>query len=378
MPDEADSTTTITLSPDGTQLLCTGSWTISEVSHLTAELQSLSKRIEAISQVDADGITHMDSAGALMLSDVLSRLRKGGQIVNVLGLKNKFQALFTLVSHEIQQLRAKRVPPRKLPNFFHLVGEWAVDKYLQFLAFFAFIGELMVIILQVLAKPNRIQWRTTLKIMDEFGYRALPIIALMLFLIGVVLTYQLAIELKVYGADIFVVDVSGIAILREFGPLIAAIIMAGRTSTSFAALIGTMKVNEEIDALQVMGVSPIRRLVLPRIVGLIIVMPLLTVWANIFGIIGSMVMAKAIIGIHYYAFLERFQQMVALKQLVLGIVKTPVFAMIIATVGCFQGFQTEMSAESVGRRTTASAVQAIFLIIIADAGFSILYSVMGL
>ncbi len=379
MPDQVDSNTaTISLSSDGTQLSCAGAWTISEMSRLASVLSALSKRIEGASKVDASGITHMDSAGALLFDDLLDKLRKGGQVVSILGLKNKFQALFTLVSHETHQIRTRPLAAGKLPNCFYVLGRWAIAKSVQILSFFAFVGELMVILLHNITEPSRIQWRATLKTMDDSGYRALPIIALMVFLIGIVLAYQLAIELKVYGADIFVVDVSGIAILREFGPLITAIIMAGRTSTSFAALIGTMKVNEEIDALRTMGVVPLERLVLPRIFGLIFAMPLLTVWANIFGILGSMIMAKVVININYFAFLERFRQTVELKQFLLGMVKTPIFAMIIASVGCFQGFQTEMSADSVGRQTTKAAVQAIFLIIVADAAFSILYSAMGL
>jgi len=350
MSDATDSKATITLSADGVQLSCTGAWVVSEVSRITAELKSVSKDLQAISQIDLAGITHMDSAGALMLSDMLDRLSQDGQIANAQGLKAKFQALFALVSDETQKLRGELTPPNAWPNGFYVVGRWAANKYFQFLSFLAFIGELMVLLFHALTKPNRVQWKAILKVMDESGYRALPIVALMALLIGVVLSYQLAAQLKVYGADIFVVDVSGVAILREFAPLITAIIMAGRTSTSFAALIGTMKVNEEIDALKTIGVFPI----------------------------GSMLMTKAYVAIPYYAFLERFQYAVSLKQFILGMIKTPVFAIIIATVGCFQGFQTGTSAESVGQRTTAAAVQAIFLIIIADAAFSILYSMMGL
>jgi len=378
MSDQPDSNALITLSPDGDRLSCVGDWTLTKIRYLTDELKSLSKRIEAISQVDVSGISQMDSAGALFLSDLLDQLRKTGLVINVSGLKSKFQNLFTLVSRATRQSKVKGAAPKKLPNCFYVVGRWAVNKTLQFLSFFAFIGEFLIILARNISHPSRIQWRSTFRVMDESGYRALPIVALMVFLIGVVLAYQLATELKVYGANIFVVDVSGVAILREFAPLITAIIMAGRTSTSFAALIGTMKVNEEIDALQVMGIVPIERLVLPRVFGLIFVMPLLTIWANIFGVLGSMVMAKSIVGIHYYAFLERFQQVVALKQLMLGLVKAPVFAVIIAAVGCFQGFQTGSSADSVGNQTTKAAVQSIFLIILVDAAFSILYSMMGL
>ena len=179
-------------------------------------------------------------------------------------------------------------------------------------------------------------------------------------------------------ANIFVVDVTGIGILREFAPLITAIIMAGRTSTSFAAMIGSMKVNEEIDALGVMGIKPIRRLVMPRVIALIIVMPLLIVWADIFGILGSMLMAKHSLGISYAVFVDRLKNDVPVVHYLLGVIKAPAFALAIGTVGCFQGLSVANSAVSVGAKTTKAAVQAIFLIIILDALFSILFSWMNL
>lgn len=368
----------IRLSDDGTQLNCEGRWILSNLSDIQAQLKSLTHEIKDVTRLNVAGIVKMDTAGALFLNDLLDRLRQSGKTVRVFGLKNKFRALFSLVSHESEQLHVKgKIQPVLPLNGLAIVGKWAYDKYLQILSFFAFFGELAIILFQNLMIPSRIQWKLTLKIMDETGYRALPIVGLMSFLIGVVLAYQLTTELEAYGATVFVVDVSGVAILREFGPLITAIIMAGRTSTAFAALIGTMKVNEEVDALRTMGVSPLQRLVLPRIFGLIFSLPLLTVWANIFGVLGSMVMAKWMLDLSYHGYLERFGEVVALKQLMLGMVKTPVFAVIISAVGCFQGFKTGTSAESVGWQTTKAAVQTIFLIIVADAGFSILFNSMG-
>ena len=368
----------IRLSDDGTQLHCDGRWTLSSISQLHQELKSLSGQLKTVVHLDVVGIVKIDTAGALFLSDLVKQLRESGNTVQLSGLKSKFQSLFTIVSQESMQLQVKKEALPVTDNAFAVVGEWAYDKYMQCLAFFAFIGELVVIVFQNFLNPVRIQWKFTFKIIEETGYRALPIVGLMSFLIGLVLAYQLTTELETYGATVFVVDVSGVAILREFAPLITAIIMAGRTSTSFAALIGTMKVNEEIDALRTMGIGPLERLVLPRVFGLTFSLPLLTVWANIFGVLGSMVMAYYLIDLNFLGYLERFSQVVALKQLILGMVKVPVFAMIIAAVGCFQGFQTGASADSVGWQTTKSAVQAIFLIIVADAAFSIIFSMMGL
>jgi len=371
------SVSSITLEPmqEGNRLHCVGDWTLATLMYLESQLAVL-KTIEPSNlTIDVSQIDRLDSAGALLLRRMIDALDQQGYHVTLLGLKKKQQALYTLVQEEAATMKAAAKIQRN-PNGFYRIGAWVVNKYWQIKSFFTFIGELMITIIQSVLEPTRIQWRLTFKAIDETGCQALSIIALMSFLIGIVLAYQLGEQLKTYGADIFIVNITGIGILREFGPLITAIILAGRTSTSFAALIGTMKVNEEIDVLHTMGISPIERLVLPRLFALIIVFPLLIIWSDIFGVLGSMVMAHHMMGMSMYAFLERFQATISVKQLILGVVKGPVYAMIIVSVGCFQGFQVGSSAESVGKQTTKSAVQAIFLIIIADAAFSILYSMM--
>jgi phospholipid/cholesterol/gamma-HCH transport system permease protein len=195
---------------------------------------------------------------------------------------------------------------------------------------------------------------------------------------GVVIAYQGAVQLKLYGANIYVADLVGYSMLRELAPLLTAILICGRTGSAYAAKIGTMKVREEIAALQTMGVPPVDLLVLPKLLSLIIVMPLLTVFADIMSVFGGMVMANAQLGIGFNAFLERLEEAIDFTTFMIGIIKAPVFAAIIAIVGCFQGFQVEGSAESVGRHTTISVVQSIFLVIIVDAMFSILFSVLGI
>jgi len=189
-----------------------------------------------------------------------------------------------------------------------------------------------------------------------------------------VLAYQLGIQLQNYGANSFIVNLIGQAIFREFGPLITAIIGAGRTSAALTAQLGTMKINQEIDALKTMGFSPFDILVIPRVIAALIAFPLLIVWADIFGVLGGMIMTKAFFGTQYGDFLNRFQDVVDLTTLFVGLSKAPVFALIIAMVGCFQGLNVTLNADSVGIQTTKSVVQAIFLVIIADAIYSIIYS----
>jgi phospholipid/cholesterol/gamma-HCH transport system permease protein len=367
----------IRLSTDGTQIECEGAWVLSNVSQLNVEIKPLLKNIKNVTHIDTGDVTQLDTAGALSLHDLFAEVRKACSEVDISSLPAQFQSLFSLVSSESQKITQEDGGADTGMNPFSAVGQFFYNKWHQSLLFIHFIGELIVLFFQFMVKPRRVKWRSIFKIIDETGYSALPITALMNFLIGIVLAYQLTAQLTTYGATIFMVKISGVAILREFAPLITAVIIAGRTSTSFAALIGTMKVNEEIDALSTMGVSPIRRLVMPRILGLIVVLPLLAVCGDVFGVLGSMVMGHTMADIPYKSFLELFRDTVAVEHLILGLVKMPVFAIIIAGVGCFQGFRTKMSAESVGWQTTKSAVQSIFLIIVADAAFSILFNAMG-
>ncbi|MGH7058462.1 MAG: MlaE family ABC transporter permease, partial [Acetobacteraceae bacterium] len=213
---------------------------------------------------------------------------------------------------------------------------------------------------------------------EQTGVTAVPIIALLSFLIGLVLAYEGLVLLSGYGASLFIVNFTGLAVFREFGPLIAAIVVAGRTGSAFTAQIGTMKVSEEVDAFVAMGVSPVEVLVLPRVFGLILAMPLLTVLADIAGMVGAMFAATLVAGIQPHAFLQRLGAVTGIATVVTGLVKAPVFALVIATVGCFHGFRAESSAESVGERTTQSVVQSIFFVIIIDALFAVVYSSVGI
>jgi phospholipid/cholesterol/gamma-HCH transport system permease protein len=194
----------------------------------------------------------------------------------------------------------------------------------------------------------------------------------------VVIAYQGAAQLQRYGANIFVVDLVGLAMLRELSPLLTAIIVAGRSGSAYAAQIGTMKVTEEIDALRTVGIPPIDLLVLPKLIALTLALPLLSVYADALGLAGGMVMARVQLGVGYQQFVERLVKAVDLSDYLVGIGKAPVFAAIIAVVGCFRGFQVSGDAESVGRQTTVSVVQSIFLVIVVDALFSVAFSWLGI
>ena len=261
---------------------------------------------------------------------------------------------------------------------FERTGRITVVIFTQLVEMLSFIGEIATVIAKSIMEPKRIRWRPILFNIRSAGFDALPIVGLLSFLLGVVVAYQGAGQLRQYGANIFVADLIGLSMLREFSPLITAIIIAGRSGSAYAAQIGTMVVTEEIDAMRTLGISPQEMLVLPKLIALIIALPLLTVFADVLGVFGGMLMASQQLDVGFVEFLDRFVKAVSPTAFMVGVGKAPVFAAIIAIVGCFQGFKTKGGADSVGNQTTRSVVQSIFLVIVADALFSIAFSMLDL
>ena len=242
----------------------------------------------------------------------------------------------------------------------------------------ALLGEMALALLGWLRHPGRVRWRPVLFNIRSAGVDALPIVGLLALLLGVVVAYQSANQLRQYGANIFIVDVVGLSMLREFAPLITAIIVAGRSGSAYAAQSGTMAVTEVIDAMRTLGIPPLDVLVLPKLLALLIALPLLTFFAGVTGVLGGMLMARTQLGVGFADFADRFTKAVSITDLLVGLGKAPVFAAIIVVVGCYQGLQTRGGADAVGRHTTRSVVQAIFMVIVADAAFSVAFSALGL
>jgi len=258
------------------------------------------------------------------------------------------------------------------------IGRGTEAAFDQTVALLGFIGETAAALAGSVTHPARLRWRPILHNIRSAGFDALPIVGLLAFLIGIVVAYQGAAQLRQYGANLFVADLVGLSMLREFAPLITAIIIAGRSGAAYAAQIGTMCVTEEIDAMRTLGMAPLDVLVLPKLFALTIALPLLTVFADVLGIYGGMIMARAQLDVDFGDFIDRFVKAVTVTDYLLGILKAPVFAAVIVVVGCFQGFRTRGGADSVGRQTTRSVVQAILLVIVADSLFSIAFSALGL
>lgn len=356
---------------------CVGNWSVLTLDNLRSSFDKLQLPDEKVICIKGTKLTHFDSAGALALQDCIKALKKQGKEIDLVDFTDQQQELLKLIDGKKEFISHHSPTPKQKPLLYR-IGKETTVKLNQADGFIILLGDLSTKVFEAFGHWRRFQLPSVASIVDSAGIQALPIIALLSFLIGVVLAYQMGLQLQTYGANIFIAYLSGMAIFREFSPLITAIIVAGRTSSAFTAQIGSMKINEEIDALYTMGLSPTELLVLPKVLGLLIVFPLLIFWSDVFSIFGAMFMSKWMLGVSYYDFLARLKDSVGLSQLMLGLYKAPAFALLIALVGCFQGFLVQASADSVGSQTTKSVVQALFLIIIADAIFSIVYSWMNL
>lgn len=348
------------------QLHCSGEWTITHYKSLNQCQQQLDPKA-VITQIDAQSIEHLDTAGAWLLVQIGQRFPQATWLIS-----SQHQHLLDLVT-SFGDTKPKTKPAAPWP-WLARVGHAVCTGLQEMHAYLAFIGELSCLAWGWLLQPKRITWQAIWQTVQRTGFDALGIVGLLSFLIGIVLAYQMGAQLQSYGANIYIVNLLGVSILREFGPLMTAIIVAGRSGSAFAASIGTMQINQEIAALKTLGVSPTERLALGKMIGLVIALPLLVIWANFTAILGGLIMAQVQLDINPGAYATQFHASVGLNQLWLGLLKAPAFAIIIASIGCFQGFAVRGGADSVGQQTTRSVVQAIFLIIVADAFFSIIMS----
>ncbi len=354
---------------------CTGPWTVQGIGPLEQQLETQIWPAATDLIIDASDISALDTTGAWLLHRTVRALEQLGKNIRIDGLRPEFSILLNLIA--TRTAHAKYLPPPKA-GVLDRIGRRAWNRMGYLFNMLAFAGEAAVVLLRSLMRPHRLRWRPILHNLQTSGVEAMPITGLLSFLMGVVIAYQGADQLQRFGANIFIVDLVGLAMLRELSPLLTAIIIAGRSGSAYAAQIGTMKITEEIDALRTVGVGPHELLVLPKMLALIIALPLLTVFADVAGIFGGMVMASSRLDVSFDVFLNRLGDAVSLSSFLVGIVKAPVFAAIIALTGCYQGFQVSDSTDSVGRQTTVSVVQSIFVVILADALFSIVFNWLNL
>ncbi len=355
-----------------------GNWLVATAAELDRRLHALDLPSHQRVTLDLSGVERLDTTGAWLLLRTEHALAERGNNVAFANVQASFEPL-------IEQIRATGgggplphpIPPHHtLVGFVARIGEVTIQILRRGYSILGFGGLVAVTVALLLRRPGRLRLTATLVQMEKSGLDAMPIVGLLSFLIGVVMAYQGADQLRRFGAEIYTVNLLGVAVLRELGVLLSAIIIAGRSGSAFTAQIGTMQVNQEIDALHTLGLDPIEVLVLPRVFGLTLTLPLLVFFADAMGMLGGGLMTWATLGIPASRFLEQLRGAITEWTLWVGVIKAPFFAVIISMVGCYEGFNVTGSADSVGRLTTQSVVESIFLVIVVDAAFSILFSLL--
>ncbi len=375
---DASAVTVISRAADRAHVSVNGDWTVEHAAELDRALAAL--ELDGLQHLvlDLADIGTLDTAGAWLLVRTVRAQRERRTSVRLTGVDPHFAAILKRVASSYVAPRPVSPTPNALIRIVESVGANTLRLISTAGELVAFLGNVCVVLVRTAFHPRRLRFTSTVFHMEQVGLNAVPIVSLLAFLIGIVLAYQGALQLRQFGAEVFVVDLVAISVLRELGILLTAIIVAGRSGSAFAAQIGSMKVREEVDAMRTFGIDPLEVLVLPRTFALIVMLPLLAFLADLMGLLGGGIMCWIALDIPPEAFLERVKDGVGLWTFWVGIVKAPVFGALIAIVGCFEGFQVQGSAESVGQRTTRSVVESIFLVIIADALFSVFFGVIGI
>lgn len=329
-------------------------------------------------ELDFSKVEHFDSSLILFLNELKYWAKNKGVELKIEGLSNQMQSFWQKFADFPIIKRKDYERENPIIQYFSGIGEKFKLILFDYVQFFEFLGELFLKSLNLIFQPKRIRWDDFPLLFLKNGPNALPIVSLILLLIGIISGYQGALQLKQFGADIYIADLIGVSITRELGPLMTAILVAGRSGSAFAAELGTMKVSEEIDALRSMGFDPFKFLVLPRVFAVTFSIPFLTMFGNLAGILGGMISGLAILDITTTGYFTELQIAVNLGDLTSGLLKSIIFGYLVAGIGCFRGLQVKGGAEGVGTATTISVVSGIFAIIIADTIFTFIFDAIGI
>lgn len=324
--------------------------------------------------VDAAGIDYCDGAGIALLVHLRSLQNKSGGSLQIEGLRPEFESLLQdWAQASLTGAESEHPQQRELAVE---IGEATVEVWRDIQVLVSFVGELFSALVYAVAHPRSVRWRDALAVAEVAGVNALPIVALIAFLMGLIMAFQAASPLRQFGAELFIANLIGLSVLRELGPLMTAIVVAGRSGSAFAAELGTMKVREEIDALKTMGLDPVRFLIVPRVVAAVCMTPLLTIFADLVGLMGGSVVMLSL-GFPLITYFHQVQYAVTYGSLVGGLVKAFVFGILVAGIGCLRGLQAGTGATAVGESTTSAVVSGIILIAITDGIFSVIYYYLG-
>jgi phospholipid/cholesterol/gamma-HCH transport system permease protein len=353
-----------------------GAWHIDNIAELEQALAQIPGEATQNVRVDCSGIERLDLSGAWLLQRRLQKVRDSGVEVEVVGGQERPALTFVTDLAQRATPAARSQPSAHVPwprRFAGAIGRSSVYLITHCRDGVGFFGRIAVTTLRMLRSAHHLRLPSVTRHIYETGIQAIPIVSLIAFLISVIIAYLSAQQLRQFGADIFTVDLVAIAVLREMGVLLTAIIVAGRSGSAFAAELGVMRLNDEVDALQSMGVDYFEVLVLPRVVGLLIALPLLTIIADAMGLAGGALLSQALLDISLTQFIPRVQEALAPTTFWAGLIKAPVFALVIALVGTYRGMQVRDSSRELGRLTTVAVVESIFLVIFVDAIFAVIF-----
>jgi len=327
--------------------------------------------------IDIAAVERIDTTGAWLVYRLIRDWTRAGLVATIEGADADALRLIEQVGANDRPVKIR--PDRTNPVLRRLaqVGDHVIDAVGTLGGFLAFLGEMLRVLGRTLVSRRGFRWPAIIRQMEVVGVNALGIVGLMSFLVGIVVAQQGAVQLRQFGAEVFVINLVGRSVTRELGVLMTAIMVAGRSGSAFAAQIGSMKLAEEVDAMRTIGLSPTEVLMLPRLIAMAFVMPLLAFYATVMAIFGGGLFAWTSLAIPPITFVQRLQEVVPITDLWIALVKAPVFGLIIAVTGCYQGMQVTGNAESVGQRTTAAVVQSIFLVIVLDAFFAVFFTALG-
>jgi phospholipid/cholesterol/gamma-HCH transport system permease protein len=360
---------------EGLQLELSGTWSMREFAALDAQLAALDLTGVTRLLISTRALEHLDLSAAWALRRFLARARAAGVTVSFDGAAPDQLRMIdeTLAGSAPVPSVAEEEPEQPQVRALAFIGRYTVGAGRDALDMLAFLGRVSVTSLRSLVSLKRLRPISVARHVYETGITAMPIVSLIAFLISVIIAYMSAQQLRGLGVDIYVVDLVTIGVLRELGVLLTSIIVAGRSGSAFAAEIGSMKLNEEVDALIATGVDPFEALVVPRVLGLVIALPLLTVIADLIGLTGGALLCRLLLDMPLTQYVNRVNEAISPSTFWVGVVKAPVFALLIALAGCYHGLKVRFSARELGRLVTVAVVQAIFLVILADALFAVLF-----
>ena len=353
-------------------LAMTGDWVMRTAAGLSSALDGLTPR-ETPLDIDLSGLTSLDTGGAWLIHRTARRLREAGIPVNLVGASEEHRFLIDKVAENDHPCVVAEPEGSYVRLVLGRIGFWAEGLVEGGRNALGFIGLVAAATARMFMHPSRFRFTSFVNFIEKTGFDALPIVGLITFLIGIVIAYMGAELLRPYGGEVFFTDLLGVTMLRELAVLLTAIIVAGRSGSAFTAQIGSMKLHEEIDAMRTFGLDPIEILVVPRLLALIVTLPILAFFGDLMGLFGGGLMAWAVLDTPPSVFLVRLGDAIDMSTFLVGVSRAPFFAVIIALCGCYEGLQVEGSAESVGYRTTKSVVEAIFLVIVTTALFSVFY-----